>query len=111
MSQAIGKETILECKVSASPHGYVTWKRNGTTLQYKLFKYRRDIYETKGSTEKTLALTIIDLEKHDFGLYTCEATNQLGSDSESMVLYGKRAIKFYKTPFYESLKHWHHYVC
>ncbi|KAL4228135.1 hypothetical protein ACF0H5_013570 [Mactra antiquata] len=87
MSQFLGKETILECKVSASPHALITWTRNGQPIPYARSKYRDELYGVEGSTEKTLALQIIDLEEHDFGYYTCTASNPLGEDSETMYLY------------------------
>ena len=37
----------------------------------------------------TLSLRIFSIERHDYGTYTCVASNELGEDSESMILYGE----------------------
>lgn len=87
MGQAIGKETILQCKVSASPHESIVWKKNGSALPLHMYKYWTELYD-EGHHEKTLHLNIIDIDQDDFGFYTCHASNNLGRDSETMFLYG-----------------------
>ncbi|XP_052796544.1 protein amalgam-like isoform X1 [Mya arenaria] len=86
LGQAIGRETLLECKVAASPHATIQWTHNGTTLPLHLFKYVTNLYND-GVHEKTLTLNIIDIQQEDFGQYTCHASNGLGQDSETMLLY------------------------
>lgn len=51
-------------------------------------KYFRNLYEEEDHL-KILSLNIINIEKEDFGNYTCHASNTLGDDSESILLYGK----------------------
>ena len=51
-------------------------------------KHRVEIYY-EGDHTITLSLRIRDLTEHDFGHYTCVASNLLGRDSETMILYGK----------------------
>ena len=87
IGQTVGKETILQCKVSASPQESIIWTKNGSALPQS-YKYFTELYDD-GHHQKTLNLNIIDIEKEDFGSYTCEATNTLGRDSETMLLYGK----------------------
>ena len=90
LGQSIGRETILECRVSSSPHAFMVWKKNGTVVPIKtVYKYSTVIYDEDDKHEKTLALHIIDIDKNDYGYYTCEASNRLGSDRETMLLYGK----------------------
>ncbi|WAR01034.1 LACH-like protein [Mya arenaria] len=89
ISQELGKEALLECFVSAFPHGVSTWTRNGRevigTGQYHR-KYRTDIYKEDGFT-LALYLRILNLEPADFGTYACEASNSLGNDRDTIVLY------------------------
>ena len=85
LGQAIGKETLLECKVSASPHATIEWTRNGTKIHS--YRYRTELFND-GKHGKTLTLNIMDIEPEDFGHYTCHASNPLGRDSETMILYG-----------------------
>ncbi|XP_045216150.2 opioid-binding protein/cell adhesion molecule homolog [Mercenaria mercenaria] len=90
IGQSIGKETILQCKVSASPQESIVWTKNGSALPQK-YKYWTQLYD-EGHHEKTLNLNIIDIDKDDFGYYTCEASNTLGRDSETMILYEYKII-------------------
>lgn len=94
MGQAIGKETILQCKVSASPHESIVWKKNGSALPLHMYKYWTELYD-EGHHEKTLHLNIIDIDQDDFGFYTCHASNNLGRDSETMFLYGTFFYQYY----------------
>ena len=89
LGQSVGRETILECKVAASPHGSIVWRKDGRNIPLHIYKYSTMVYDEEDRHEKTLALNIIDIDKSDFGRYTCEAENKLGSDKEHMLLYGK----------------------
>ena len=84
----MGHETVLECKVSASPHASIIWKRDGTDIPLHRYKLWTEIFDD-GKHDKSLHLNIIDVEYEDFGNYTCHASNALGRDSETMLLYGK----------------------
>ena len=91
MSQTIGKETILNCVISASPQAEVYWKKGNKKMDTQYGKSRSEIYKDSTHT-LTLSLQIIDIQKEDFGNYTCEASNKLGRDSESMILFGKISL-------------------
>lgn len=86
IGQDIGRETILECTVTAFPHAVSMWMRNGEKISTLTQKYRLEIYEEMQNSI-TLSLRIFSIERHDYGAYTCVASNPLGEDSESMVLY------------------------
>ena len=65
--------------------------RNGEKVSSLSQKYRLEIYDEDRNTI-TLSLRIFSIERHDYGTYTCVASNTLGEDSESMVLYGESVI-------------------
>ncbi|XP_070206712.1 opioid-binding protein/cell adhesion molecule homolog [Littorina saxatilis] len=90
IGQTVGKETILECQITANPQANVKWLRqNGShTEEIKTVpgRYRVELYsEDKDSI--TLSLILMYVSKEDFGTFICEASSVLGQDRESMVLY------------------------
>ncbi|XP_029635580.1 opioid-binding protein/cell adhesion molecule homolog [Octopus sinensis] len=85
MGQEIGKMTILECTVTASPLGATHWEKNSNRIENS-WKYRAEAYNEDEHTI-TLSLRIRAVEISDFGEYTCVASNHLGSDQEKMILY------------------------
>lgn len=89
IGQYKGKETILECVVSAYPQANTVWRRNGEDIVTNNWKYRVDIYKDEGEYQLTLSLRIKFLNEKDFGAYTCYAKNELGTDQEDMILYGE----------------------
>ncbi|KAL8583912.1 hypothetical protein ACOMHN_009665 [Nucella lapillus] len=86
IGQDVGRETILECTVTAFPHAVSMWMRNGEKISTLSQKYRLEIYEEQPNSI-TLSLRIFSIERHDYGVYTCVASNPLGEDTESMILY------------------------
>ncbi|XP_045216765.2 neurotrimin-like [Mercenaria mercenaria] len=88
MSQSIGKEVMLECFIAAYPHGVGSWSKNGKPVGEGVensWKYRTDLYKEDHFTY-AIYLRIINLEDYDFGSYTCEASNALGTDSNTILL-------------------------
>ncbi|KAK3091608.1 hypothetical protein FSP39_021142 [Pinctada imbricata] len=90
ISQYQGKETIMECRISANPQAYSAWTRNGRTISaadpgITTPKYRTEIYEEMQYTI-TISLRILFIDGMDFGEYRCEAENKLGRDREEMIL-------------------------
>lgn len=85
MGQYQGKETILECRVTANPQVYSTWKRDGKEISNN-YKYRVEVYEEDKNTI-TISLRIREIDDDDYGRYTCAASNSLGKDMEDMILY------------------------
>ena len=82
---------MLECLIAAFPHGVGTWSKNGKPLgdqandnrKYTTYVYKEDPFTY------AIYLSIINLDEHDFGTYTCEASNALGVDSDTIVLAGR----------------------
>lgn len=52
-------------------------------------KYRIEPY-TEDDHSISLNLRIMFIDKEDYGLYTCEASNKLGRDNDTMVLHGEQ---------------------
>lgn len=88
ISQSPGKDTILECMVTAFPHGITIWKRNGEKIVTGT-KYRVEAYD-EGENMITLSLRIRSVDEYDYGNYVCVAENKLGKDRDTMLLYGKK---------------------
>ncbi|XP_067681936.1 limbic system-associated membrane protein-like [Haliotis asinina] len=91
IGQVMGKETILECMITANPLEISYWSWKGQEIQNSA-KHRIELYNDADNTI-TLSLRIRVLDKEDFGEYTCSASNILGGDSESMVLYDYKAYR------------------
>lgn len=88
MGQKLGRETILQCSIYAHPQGLTFWKRNGLEINND-DKFMTEAYADLENRIVTLSLRIKEIEKEDFGSYTCEGSNYLGSDEEEMILYGE----------------------
>ncbi len=87
IGQELGKETILECIITAFPQVVTYWQMEGTRITGST-KYRIEAYDEEEHTI-TLSMRIYDIQPEDYGEYSCVAENQLGRDQESMFLYGK----------------------
>lgn len=108
MGQEIGKMTILECTVTASPLGSTNWEREGKRIENS-WKYRSEAYNEDEHTI-TLSLRIRSVDKSDFGEYTCVALNHLGSDSETMVLYEHESTRYKSGPVKNTTRNGHNAV-
>ncbi|XP_062579733.1 lachesin-like isoform X2 [Saccostrea cucullata] len=85
IKQRLGKETILDCKVTANPQVYSAWTKDGIPIQNDE-KFKIDLYEEYKNTV-ILSLKISDIQESDFGAYRCEAQNELGRDYQDTFLY------------------------
>jgi len=86
MGQALERETILECIITAYPQAVNYWQKDGHQVTSSA-KYRVDAYDEEDNTV-VLSLRIHDIEQADYGEYTCVAANALGRDQQTMYLYG-----------------------
>lgn len=87
IGQELDKETILECIVTASPQGANFWKRGMEEIPSNdIRRYRVEIYP-EGEFTVTISLRITSVEESDFGTYTCEANNGLGTATGDTTLY------------------------
>ncbi|XP_025077038.1 limbic system-associated membrane protein-like [Pomacea canaliculata] len=90
IGQEVGKETILECVISASPLGVSVWRRNSEALNKhpNKGKYEVNIYDVASELNTiVMSLRIVRVEMEDYGSYACEALNKLGKVSKNMELY------------------------
>nr|XP_022332448.1 limbic system-associated membrane protein-like [Crassostrea virginica] len=86
-SQSLGRETILQCDVSASPFGVNTWFFGDREFDKPSGRnYRTEMYQDD-KLRVTLSLRILNVGREDFGNYTCKATNSYGSSEKTMLLY------------------------
>jgi len=90
IGQRTGLETILECVITAFPHAVNYWEKEGRRITSSM-KHRIEAYD-EGDHALTLSLRIHITDDADFGEYRCIASNSLGEDEGSMVLYGKIAV-------------------
>ncbi|XP_052283270.1 limbic system-associated membrane protein-like isoform X2 [Dreissena polymorpha] len=90
IGQLSGRETILDCEITAYPHGLAYWMKDNDEIDLtrKEKKYEVEMYSgTEDSTKKTLSLRVKNIEHGDYGEYTCYAQNRIGRDQDSMILY------------------------
>eukprot|EP00096_Caligus_rogercresseyi_P014118 TRINITY_DN664_c0_g1_i10.p1 TRINITY_DN664_c0_g1~~TRINITY_DN664_c0_g1_i10.p1 ORF type:complete len:374 (+),score=72.54 TRINITY_DN664_c0_g1_i10:1773-2894(+) len=93
ISQAIGYDVELACKISAFPTPSITWHRiiNETTEERVNINDEESNYEVnhfaEGNQEITTKLKIFAVQDDQYGLYFCKAANKFGSDKETMELY------------------------
>ncbi|KAJ8304740.1 hypothetical protein KUTeg_018323 [Tegillarca granosa] len=98
IGQYQGKDTILECKITAFPQAVTVWKRFGKEITSN-FKYHVEVYDL-GSHRLTLSLRIKNIDTNDFGSYACFSSNKLGEDQEEMILYVQYICKYVFEIFY-----------
>ncbi len=89
IGQERGKETILECRITAFPLAINYWEKDGRRITSSL-KYRIDAYD-EGEHTITLSLRIHGISDIDYGEYKCVAANAHGKDEEASWLYGKNS--------------------
>lgn len=91
IGQEPGRETMLECVITAFPQALSVWMRNGKEIKDS-HKHRLEVYN-EGDHRITLSLRIMDITAHDYGNYSCYASNKLGNDMENMFLYGRSILE------------------
>jgi hypothetical protein len=85
LSQAQGRETILECRITAYPHAANYWQKDGRRV-VSSNKHRIEAYDD-GDNQLTLSLRISDIDMTDYGKYQCVAANPLGRDQQTIQLF------------------------
>lgn len=77
-----GDRVELVCVVHAYPAAEVSWTRDGNPVDSDT---RAEVHD--GGHRHLLTIDQVDQE--DFGIYTCTATNSLGSASEDISITGQ----------------------
>lgn len=86
----LGKETILECIVTANPQSVSRWLKDGEEVKTDGSNYHVEVYnEHQEAYTIVLSFRIMAISEQDFGQYTCEASSPMGKDAETMVLFGE----------------------
>lgn len=91
MGQVRGRETILECIITAFPHAVNYWEKDGRRISSSATKHKTEAYD-EGEHKIVLSLRIHEIDYTDYGEYKCVASNPLGQDQQVMYLYGKLII-------------------
>ncbi|XP_025077877.1 opioid-binding protein/cell adhesion molecule homolog isoform X2 [Pomacea canaliculata] len=88
IGQMLGKETILECIVTANPQSVSRWLKDGEEVKTDGSNYHVEVYnEHQEAYTIVLSFRIMAISEQDFGQYTCEASSPMGKDAETMVLF------------------------
>ncbi len=87
ISQRLGKDTLLECIITANPMTTIFWEKDGQRIKDDE-KYSIHIWDIGGYT-KTMGAFVTHLVLDDYGMYKCVAENDLGRAEDTMSLYGK----------------------
>ena len=87
VTQELGKDTLLECLIQASPFEELYWVRDGERIQDSA-KYQLYVWEVTGYT-RNLAVLVTGLTAEDYGEYTCVAENEFGYAEDTMNIYGE----------------------
>ena len=88
---SVGRDISLHCNTESYPPSIHYWTHaNGSAISTGP---RFRIQEKTDSQQTRVSLTIIGVEKSDFGTYFCVAKNSLGTQDGEIKLSGR----FYKT--------------
>ncbi|XP_063234025.1 lachesin-like [Bacillus rossius redtenbacheri] len=83
--QALRRRAHLLCLADAFPPPSVSWSRGGRPLADSA---RYSVSQTAGYGDVTAStLSVLHLERSQLGLYTCTATNRVGSHSVNLTLF------------------------
>lgn len=86
ISQYQGRDTVIDCKIKAFPQEIAVWRKGSMEIKEDIpWKLLPTLYKNS-DMEYILNLQVFSLEPSDFGLYTCEAFNQYGNSSTSVLI-------------------------
>ena len=85
--QQIGRDTLLQCRVTANPIVEYAWEKDGVKITDSN-KHKISLYGV-GENTKMLQLSLEDLSEEDFGSYVCSVSNQLGRAHDIITITSK----------------------
>lgn len=93
----------IKCLLTAYPIPTVTWKKDGSPVDSNFDKYKETSL-SEGSIKFQFNLIVINVGESDYGLYTCTATNDKGTDQHDILLTGtsESALVLYILYFFYS---------
>ncbi|XP_031778750.1 lachesin isoform X2 [Nasonia vitripennis] len=83
----LGYSVTLECHTEAHPTSLNYWTRDDGVMIHEGRKYKVLSTPEKPSYKTNMTLTIVDVEKSDFGSYKCVAKNPRGETEGTIRLY------------------------
>lgn len=85
VGQAANFKAQLECRVAAEPVPLILWKMNGTQVFGN--QYYKISYLATAAEYNTSVLELSSVQRFQYGVYTCEASNKYGRDQATVELY------------------------
>ena len=88
----------LECIVRSKPISTIAWTKNGTVIQESNKTTEQSLYVNETIKGATLisTITLHNIEKEDYGKYTCTARNLVGSaNSEQLLVISCELLSLY----------------
>jgi len=85
MAQALQYDMDLECHIEAYPPPAISWIKDEVQLSNNQHYSISNFASADEFTDTTLR--VITIEKRQYGIYTCKATNKLGSSEAQVELY------------------------
>ena len=82
-----GEDILVKCSFSASPSVDVTWKHNGSDIDFGLRSNLVSETQTEPGMEHWI-IKLSDLKDTDFGEYSCKGSNYLGEAEGTVSLSG-----------------------
>ncbi|XP_011500615.1 PREDICTED: lachesin-like [Ceratosolen solmsi marchali] len=83
----LGYSITLECHTEAHPTSLNYWTRDDSAMIYEGRKYKVVSTPEKPSYKTNMTLTIVDIDKSDYGSYKCVAKNPRGETEGTIRLY------------------------
>ena len=84
-TQNIGDTVFFTCQAVGEPVPNIIWYLNGVLVQNSTIKYMISELELSNTTINS-TLTISNVDISDLGIYTCNATNVVSTDTSSGTL-------------------------
>lgn len=85
VGQALNFNAELECRVAAEPTPLIMWKVNGSQVPSN--QHYRVAYHATATEYNASVLHITSVQRFQYGVYTCEASNKLGRNLATVELY------------------------